>query len=107
MNVRKRGEEEIASRLPRHQKRDTFFISHPAGDKKKKGKKEQKQRREEMQDGGKEWRGRSGGGNSCWARCKDVKLFCAGGGEGGGQSVRGEPAERAGLKLEKFLKEKK
>lgn len=35
MNVRKREKKEIASRLPRHQKRDTFFISYLAYEKKK------------------------------------------------------------------------
>lgn len=42
MNVRKREKKEIASRLPRHQKRDTFFISYLAYEKKKKCKKEVK-----------------------------------------------------------------
>lgn len=34
MNVRKREKKEIASRSPRHQKRDTFFISYLAYEKK-------------------------------------------------------------------------
>lgn len=42
MNVRKREKKEIASRLPRHQKRDTFFISYLAYEKKKKYRKEKK-----------------------------------------------------------------
>lgn len=36
VNARKREKKEIASRLPRHQKRDTFFISYLAYEKKKK-----------------------------------------------------------------------
>lgn len=38
MNARKREKKEIASRLPRHQKRDTFFISYLAYEKKKRKK---------------------------------------------------------------------
>lgn len=48
MNVRKREKKEIASRLPRHQKRDTFFISYLALREKK-----NKKKKTEMQDGGK------------------------------------------------------
>ncbi len=80
VNVRKREKKEIASRLPRHQKRDTFFISYLAYEKKK--------------------------------HEKEVKSAEEGDGEIAGHSAKKwnclvwEPAWRAGLKLEKFLKEK-
>lgn len=48
----RRRDDQIASRLPRHQKRDTFFISYLACEKKEGGGGYKK--KEEMQDGGKE-----------------------------------------------------
>lgn len=48
MNVRKREKKEIASRLPRHQKRDTFFISYLAYEKKKKKNRKEKKCKTEV-----------------------------------------------------------
>lgn len=79
VNVRKTEKKEIASRLPRHQKKDTFFISYLAYKKKKHEK-----TAESAEEGDGEIAGQSAKKWNClvW-----------------------EPAWRAGLKLEKFLKE--
>ena len=83
VNVRKREKKEITSRLPRHQKRDTFFISYLAYEKKREGKKCKKEAKSAEEGDG----GIAGHSAKKW------------------NCLVWEPARRAGLKLEKFLKE--
>lgn len=62
----KERRKEIASRLPRHQKKKRHFFHFLPG---LQGKK--------YQEGGKDCRGR-GWGENCWAQCKEVNLFSLG-----------------------------